>query len=31
MTNVELNKLTVAELRELRNRVTEMLQLKMQI
>ena len=31
MTNVELNKLSVAELRELRNRVTEMLQLKMQL
>jgi hypothetical protein len=31
MTNTELNKLSVAELRELRDRVTEMLQLKMQI
>jgi hypothetical protein len=31
MTNVELNNLSVAELRELRNRVTEMLQLKMQL
>ena len=31
MTNVELNKLSVAELRELRNRVAEMLQLKMQL
>jgi hypothetical protein len=31
MTNVELNKLSVTELRELRNRVTEMLQLKMQL
>jgi hypothetical protein len=31
MTNSELNKMSVAELRELRNRVTEMLQLKMQI
>lgn len=31
MTNQELNKLSVAELRELRNRVAEMLQLKMQL
>lgn len=31
MTNVELNKLSVSELRELRNRVAEMLQLKMQL
>ena len=31
MTNAELNKLSVSELRELRNRVSEMLQLKMQL
>ena len=31
MTNSELNKMSVAELRELRNRVTEMFQLKMQL
>jgi len=31
MNNSELNKLSIAELRDLRNRVTEMLSLKMQI
>jgi hypothetical protein len=31
MTNSELNKLSLSELRDLRNRVTEMLSLKMQI
>jgi len=31
ITNAELNQLTVAELKELRNRLTEILQLKLQI
>lgn len=31
MTNAELNKLSLIELRELKNRVTEMFQLKMKV